>query len=92
MAATGANNGANSNRSPGAVAYFAAADITRLSVNTSPVATRLNERAGGVSLTADEGADVISGFAATADAAANIVPAATRIVDHVNLGPHAVTP
>ena len=92
IAATGANNGANAKRSPALVANAAAADITGLSVSTSPVATRLNVRAGGDSRFADDGADVISGLAATADAVTSAVAAATSMVDHVNLDTHAVTP
>ena len=91
IAATGANNGAKLKRWPGPVAYAAAADVTRLSVNTSPVATRLKVRAGGVNRIAGDGVDVINGSAATTDVVMS-ASAASGSVDHVYRATHLVTP
>jgi hypothetical protein len=79
-AATGANSGAKLKRCPGEVANLLAADITRLSVSTSPVAMRLNDRAGGVRRTADDGPELMRG----PGAAAPTVVAATAMTSSIN--------
>src|SRR4249920_3918610 len=77
IAVTGAKSGAKLNLVP-AAACAAAAEVTKLSVSTSPVATRLNDRGGVVRRTAARVA-VVAGDSVTPAAA---VP--TAVSAHAN--------
>jgi hypothetical protein len=70
IAVTGPKSGAKSYLGPVPAACVAAADVTKLSVRTSPVAMRLNDRGGVANRTAGCVADVIAVASVTTSAVA----------------------
>src|SRR3954451_380422 len=77
MAAIGPNSGAAANRAAVPAASAVADDITGLSVRTSPVAIRLNDRRGGVSRSAGRGAESITPSVAAGVATSSVMAAKT---------------
>src|SRR4051794_13042385 len=84
MAATGPNSGANSNRAAVPAASAVADDMTGLSVRTSPVAIRLNDRGGGGSRIAGRGVESITPSVAAVVATSSVMPAQTAKDKHTN--------
>ena len=88
---TGANRGEKLYRTPVPAACASAAEVTKLSVRTSPVAARLNDRGGVVNLTAGCVAEV------TTDSVTAVVALTTAIaiqatgLEHTNRATRLVT-